>query len=444
MKNWILTIPLAALIAFGGTALAQNFDPNAYKNLVDSTSSETIAPGTQITLQNWTRYKRFMGTWLQLAFSGRVHFHVADTPDYTVVVSPTGSYPLPKQMREDSEKYAGQTKLVPDPTTGGFTWQGYRSGVPFPNPTEPNMAIKILYNAWAGYYQPFLLHELSHNWETDAFGNVTPEDTDDSFYRLMGLSDSPYPQDLPDSGGNLQANRFMQLLPEQAKYTTALELISKDPSKLTEEYVFLPSLRRSLRLSTSSRCTPILGTDYLADDTDWKPAYFRPVLLGRKKLLQAYSDGKIAYQENSRLAYVGGDYKPGGAFPGWPKPQSNHWELRDTYILNVVPTEALGRGYCYSQRIFYVDAQTWEAYNIENYDRNEKIYHMNWVIVGPISYKGENTVMPRSFGFSVGMDWQNNHASPDIGYDLQMDEDAPGEYRESGIYTPGGLARVMK
>ncbi len=444
MRTAICTVALTFMLAYGSTALAQTFDPNAYKDLVDSTSSETIAPGTKITLQNWTQYRRFMGTWMQLAFSGKVHFHVADTPDYTVVVAPTGNYPIPKEMREDTEKYAGQTKLLPYPATGGFTWEGYKAGVPFPNPTEPNMAVKIMYNAWAGYYQPFLLHEFSHNWETDSYGNVTPEDTDDSFYRLMGLSDTPYAQDLPDAEGNLQANRFMQLLPEQAKYTTALELISKDPSRLTEEYVFLPSLRRSLRLSTSSRCTPILGTDYLADDTDWKPAYFVPEMIGRKKLLQAYSDSKIAYQEDSRLAYAGGDYKSGAAFPGWPKPESNHWELRDTYIINMKPVGALGHSYCYAQRIFYIDAQTWQAYDLENYDRNGKIYHMNWVIVGPISYKGENTIMARSFGFSLGMDWQNSHASPDIGYDLKMDADAPGQYRESGIYTPGGLARVMK
>ena len=75
----------------------------------------------------------------------------------------------------------------------------------------------------------------------------------------MGLSDSPYPQDMPDNDGNIFANRFMELAPEQARYTTSLELISKDPARLTEEYVFLPSLRRSLRLSSASRRTPTLG-----------------------------------------------------------------------------------------------------------------------------------------------------------------------------------------
>jgi len=100
MRTAICMVALTFMLAYGSVALAQTFDPNAYKDLVDSTSSETIAPGTKITLQNWTQYKRFMGTWMQLAFSGKVHFHVADTPDYTVVVAPTGNYPIPKEMRE--------------------------------------------------------------------------------------------------------------------------------------------------------------------------------------------------------------------------------------------------------------------------------------------------------------------------------------------------------
>jgi hypothetical protein len=44
----------------------------------------------------------------------------------------------------------------------------------------------------------------------------------------------------------------------------------------------------------------------------------------------------------------------------------------------------------------------------------------------------------------MAMDLQNNHASPDIGYALTVDDQVPGAYRESGVYTPGGLDRVMR
>ena len=150
-------------------------------------------------MQNWTQYKRFMMVWMQIAFSGNSHFHIADSPDYAVDVQPTGDYVIPKAARDDTEKYAGQTKLVPLPETGGFSWEGYNAGIPFPNPDEPNKAVKIMYNIWAGSFTPFLVHLYSHNWETDSFGNVSLVDTDDSFYHLMGLSDPPYPQDVADA-----------------------------------------------------------------------------------------------------------------------------------------------------------------------------------------------------------------------------------------------------
>jgi hypothetical protein len=108
---------------------------------------------------------------------------------------------------------------VPFSDTGGYSWQGYRAGIPFPNPQEPNKAEKIMYNIWAGAYTPFLVHCFSKNWETDSFGNVTPVETDDSFYHLMGLSDPPYPQDLSDADGNIFANRFVQLTPERRRWS---------------------------------------------------------------------------------------------------------------------------------------------------------------------------------------------------------------------------------
>jgi hypothetical protein len=69
---------------------------------------------------------------------------------------------------------------------------------------------------------------------------------------------------------------------------------------------------------------------------------------------------------------------------------------------------------------------------------------MTWLIDGPVMYQGQRTIQPRSFGFSMAMDLQNSHASPDIGYALTVDDQMPSEYREAGVYTPSGLDRVMR
>ncbi len=52
------------------------FDPQHYRELVDTSSSQTIPPGTKITLQNWRQYKNFMPVWLQAAYSGDYHWHI--------------------------------------------------------------------------------------------------------------------------------------------------------------------------------------------------------------------------------------------------------------------------------------------------------------------------------------------------------------------------------
>ena len=104
--------------------------------------------------------------------------------------------------------------------------------------------------------------------------------------------------------GILQANRFFVLKPEQTKYTTQLAQLPDDPEKFQEIYVFLPSLRRSLRLSSAARCSPILGTDWVQDDNGdglfFQVPNFSVKLLGEKKVLQTYNgDPKGYYVSNN-------------------------------------------------------------------------------------------------------------------------------------------------
>ena len=80
--------------------------------MVDASLPDTIPPGTQMTVHNWTQYKRFMMTWMQLAFSGKVHFHIADTPDYTVNVQPTGDYVIPKAVNYPTVRRRGVRHCV--------------------------------------------------------------------------------------------------------------------------------------------------------------------------------------------------------------------------------------------------------------------------------------------------------------------------------------------
>jgi hypothetical protein len=56
---WIL------LLLACNTYAETTFHCARFQALADDTSSETIAPGTRITVQNWKQYAKFMPIWLQ-------------------------------------------------------------------------------------------------------------------------------------------------------------------------------------------------------------------------------------------------------------------------------------------------------------------------------------------------------------------------------------------
>ena len=73
----------------------------------------------------------------------------------------------------------------------------------------------------------------------------------------------------------MQSSRFSINAPEQEKYTTQLSLLPDDPQKVQEIYMFVPALRRSVRLSSAARCAPILGSDFNQDDNS-DGVFFQP------------------------------------------------------------------------------------------------------------------------------------------------------------------------
>ena len=420
-----------------GVAAAEiSFDPAVYKALADADSAATIPPGTKITTANWQQYKQFMSPWMQAAFSGRYYWKVEPKPEYTVEVGPTVHYAQPTKYVENTEKYGGQTTLVQLPT-GGFTWKSYVAGAPFPNPKEPNMGVKILFNRWADF-RPMISQFYAYNWIVDRFGNVTNLRSNDGFFRLSHLSEPGQPSDLPFSKGTFYSSRFMVELPEQSKYTTELTLQPDDPSKYEEIYVFLPSLRRSLRLSSSARCSPILGTDFIQDDNSWLPSDYQISVLGKKKLLVAIADPSKAFDHASYVT-------PPAGFPGWMKSGTGKWQLRDLWVLDLKWLPSRG-AYCYSHRIFVVDPETWIAYWSENYDNNGKFWKVLWVVWVPTDFRGQHTLIDiASVAAAMSIDFQNNHITATVETPTLTDDNAPGDFKDLAVVTtPGGLTRILR
>jgi Protein of unknown function (DUF1329) len=413
--SWVIGALIVALMTTGVANAQISFDEATYTSMADASSSATIPPGTTITLQNWQQYKQFMPVSMLAGFGQRYGWKISSDPKYAMVVGPTLHDTMFKQLRENTEKYAGQAKLR-KVASGGYTMDGYVAGVPFPKPSGDLKAYQVFYNVWTYYFPSFTYFDDISN-QLDRFRNQFPQGVDVQQWRMSHTSDEGFPTN-PDYGkGVLQANRFFLKFPEQVKYTTQLALLPDNPEKLQEIYVFLPSLRRSLRLSSAARCSPILGSDWTQDDNGdgmfLQPPNFSMKLLGEKKVLAIMHAGDDHY-------YGGNSQKGGGeklydrsSMPGWPSPLVGKWELRDAYVLDIVPLPVMG-SYCYAHKVVFVDKESFVQLYFDNYDASNKLYKAELIYYRPIPVNDTEKYWVRAQNSEVMIDWQNTHATTSL------------------------------
>jgi hypothetical protein len=418
MKEKVLNGVIGAMVlalTIAGAANAQiSYNEGIYTSMAEASSSATVAPGTTITLQNWEQYKQFMPVSLLAGYGQKYGWKIGSDPKFNIVVGPTIHEAVFKQLRENTEKYAGQAKLR-KVATGGYTLDGYVAGVPFPKPDGELKASQIFYNTWT-YYFPSFTYFDDISCQIDRFRNLFPQGVDVQQWRMSHASDEGFPTN-PDYGkGILQASRYFVKFPEQSKYTTQLAHLPDDPEKLQEIYVFLPSLRRSLRLSSAARCSPILGSDWTQDDNGdgmfLQPANFSMKLLGEKKVIAImHADIDHMYGGNS----AGGEkLYDRVSMPGWPSPLVGKWEVRDAYVLDVVPLPAMGGSYCYGHKIIFVDKESFVQLYFDNYDPSGKLYKTELMYYRPLEVSDTERYWVRAHQPEVMMDWQNTHATTSL------------------------------
>jgi len=156
---------------------------------------------------------------------------------------------------------------------GRYKLDNYVAGYPFPNPSGPDKGTEIAANITYRLqgYLVAVSEELGNagSFNTkDRFGNYNTEIVD-AVYRQLAYNwqlDQGVPRVDPQANGAWYSEYLSVEEPEQSKYTAVLTLFWQDNLKDEDDYVFLPALRRSLRLSSSARCAPVLGSDFVKDD----------------------------------------------------------------------------------------------------------------------------------------------------------------------------------
>ncbi len=440
VKLSVLAVCALVLALAAGVARAQTFDPANYAALAAADSSDTIAPDTKITLQNWQQYKKFLPIGVQAMFSQRYLWKIGAGPEFTMVVGPTVRIPMARKLQEDTEKYAGQTKLR-KLDNGGYTAEGYVAGVPFPKPSGDQMGHQVLYNAFYGFIPPIYRYVTATSL-IDRYSNIFPEDTEVIYWRLSHISDPNMPINPEYGKGYLQSARYFVLSPEQTRYTTQLAQQPDDPLKLQEIYVFLPSLRRSLRLSSAARCSPILGSDWVQDDNSDGMAFqitnFNVKFLGQKKIL-------FIVHGNDPGLYDKGNYLLKSSMPAWPSSRVGKWELRNVMVVDTSPLPSMG-SYCYGHKVGYIDPDTWTQLGWDFYDINQKFWKMNMIPMRPLRIDTGDVTTFHSANVDIMWDFQNGHVtSSNVNATPQFASTISADLRDVATWAfPGSLSRIMK
>ena len=88
-----------------------------------------------------------------------------------------------------------------------------------------------MYDTWL-IFRPAISHYITHDWIVDQYGNVSREDTDDTFYQESHISEPDTPNSLPSANGILFAARYLIIAPQQSKYTTELRAPALGPRQI--------------------------------------------------------------------------------------------------------------------------------------------------------------------------------------------------------------------
>jgi Protein of unknown function (DUF1329) len=415
-----------------------------------------ILPGTVITTQNWQQFRAFMSEGLIALFKGSHFWHMP--AGLKIQVGSTISIPLPKKYLDDTARYSNKVKLIPT-LEGGYIPSGYVAGLPFPRPLEGDPALIGQRIFWDSYYryQPRVQWAPTFTYTIDSFGNMTQtSEVKDVYSQLAFLSDVGYPQTVADSAGYYFVKYSEQVAPEQGKYSVILDMTPADPTRLDELYEYIPTLRRSLRLSQAARCAPVFGSDYLIDDESdgppGLPQLYRIDYLGEKKVLALEHANPAAFNSPGGPTQLDSKFYYSGALgiAPFPKPAMGKWELRDSYVISLRRLPSAAQGYCYSRRVMYVDKENYfGAGELDLYDPRGDLFKSQFVLLYPVRIPqtvGDVVELPTGPNVGFLVNFTNKHVTVSPGLKPCVNSDCVKDgYLDIRRYaSPEALMKIVQ
>ena len=298
-----------------------------------------LKPGDTIGPNNWQRIEGMVGE----NFLNRVK------KAHTIQIKSPKTYQPLKEYAAATEKYSPNVRLGPN---GELL--GYVAGQPFPklDLSDAQIGQKLAWN--------FFWRWLGDDYKTGGavkggkiIRSAIERDGAERRADLVSYFLFPRTRYMLDPKPVIPGYEhidYMQLrvdsYPRDAAGTTTLEIRYADPKRADDLYIYIPSIRRIRRASTTQRCQTLAPSEFNLDDINsfnGKITDFNYKFLGEKKMLANLSQERLPFNRKS------GDYLP----------LDEKWEVVDTYVLEITPKDS---NYCYPRKLLHLNKMTFDTH----------------------------------------------------------------------------------
>ena len=345
-----------------------------------------LKPGDIIGPQNWQRVQGMVGeNFLNRIKSG-----------YTIQIKAPKVYRPLKEYVEATEKYSGKVALG---SNGELL--NYVAGQPFPKLelSDPHIGQKLAWN--------FFWRWLGDDYKTGGavkggkiIRSVIEKDGSERRGDLVSYFIFPrtrYTSEPKPAIPGYENIDYMQLridsYPRDAAGTTTLEIRYDDPKKPDDLYIYIPSIRRIRRATTTQRCQTLAPSEFNLDDINsfnGKITDFNYKFLGEKKILANLSQEHLPFQRKP------GDYLP----------LNEKWEVVDTYVLEITPKDP---SYCYPRKVLHLNKMTFDTHWTLIWDRKGDYWKEQFGMFTPVKLRDGREVW--SVGDVVIVNVQNGRST---------------------------------
>jgi hypothetical protein len=284
--------------------------------------SAVPTPGTNINAANVDQYTEVMPPWLVRMIKDGWGFVDPITIDVKESV-PNGP---PETYQAATKGNVGKVTLAADGTL-----QGWTSGLPFPDPKEPEKGLKCMWNQyhrWLGDDYTYDPNEGLVSCSQRKGAEVSWGGLNWTRLKFEGRTDiQPIPS-LDNPKGLYFA--FHMGTVGTGSPTEQLILRYADPKKADDIWSYVPTLRRTLRMVSSDRSNPIGGSVKTWDDLfgfDGRVLEFTYEFQRDTKAIGLFNQTKLLNDPDV------GDHVTHPIFTKEP------WEIKDAYVVKIIPKD---------------------------------------------------------------------------------------------------------